>query len=195
VPVLSLPVPERFGSRFTVRFLSHTDCPTGTLDGPSKKLRLGSCVASLLVLVSLAARWIATGAPWARNSPEGRQFTKLRYGPASLRGASGCGMVWPQTGAEKDHVPFVIPFSFFHMVGLGSRVAGLLVEIWSFFFQRLFPLNAPLESFGHGAGGIASRCRWRRPKSTRCALPYTVTLGAGTQRAQWLSPPLESQCY
>jgi hypothetical protein len=150
-------------------------CPTGTLDGPSKKLRLGSCVASLLVLVSLAARWIATGAPWARNSPEGRQFTKLRYGPASLRGASGCGMVWPQTGAEKDHVPFFIPFSFF--------------------FQRLFPLNAPLESFGHGAGGIASRCRWRRPKSTRCALPYTVTLGAGTQRAQWLSPPLESQCY
>ena len=25
VPVLSLPVPERFGSRFTVRFLSHTE--------------------------------------------------------------------------------------------------------------------------------------------------------------------------
>ena len=25
MPVLSLPVPERFGSRFTVRFLSHTE--------------------------------------------------------------------------------------------------------------------------------------------------------------------------
>ena len=121
-------------------------CPTGTLDGPSKKLRLGSCVASLLVLVSLAARWIATGAPWARNSPEGRQFTKLRYGPASLRGASGCGMVWPQTGAEKDHVPFFIPFSFFFPKTFSAQCP--LGKFWSWCRWHCFEVQvAPAEVY------------------------------------------------
>ena len=85
----------------------------------------------------------------------------------------GCGMVWPQ-GLKKIMSLFLslFPFPLFHMVGLGSRVAALLVEIWSFFFPKTFSAQCPpLESFGHGAGGIASRCRWRRPKSTRCALP------------------------
>ena len=34
MPVLSLPVPERFGSRFTVRFVSHTELDETLSDYP-----------------------------------------------------------------------------------------------------------------------------------------------------------------
>lgn len=150
---------------------SHFYCPTGTLDGPSKKLRLGSCVASLLVLVSLAARWIATGAPFWHVLLSRRETVHEAEVWACI--SERCKGVWygVATGAEKDHVPFFYPFFLFHFsIYGGFRKPSCR---WHCFEVQV----APAEVY------------------QMCLARKTVTLGAGTQRAQCLSPPRESQCY